>query len=128
MTSAEILTLLARSQASPEHWAELVRRYGTRLWAVCHAAAGANLADDAFQNGLITIRRRAARFRPGADAESSALGWMVTVVHNAAIDLVRQERRRSRREGHLMPYEPRAAAPTEPDQEAATAQAMAALE
>ena len=128
MTSAAIIALLADAEASPEHWAELVRRHGTRLWAVCRAVAGADLADDAFQNGLITIRRRASRFRPGPDPESSALGWMVTVVHHCAIDLIRQESRRRTREGQHMPHEPPASATAEADRSAVTAQAMAALE
>ncbi len=128
MTSAEIIALLAHAEATSEHWAELVRRHGTRLWAVCRAVAGGELADDAFQNGLIAIRRRASQFRTGADPESSALGWMVTVAHNCAVDLVRQEARRRNREGQHMPYEPPASATLDSDRSAITAQAMAALE
>jgi len=103
MTSADLLAALAGTDASAAHWAELVDRHGNRLWAVCRAAAGAGLADDAFQEGLIAIRHGAARFQPGTDPEASAVAWMVTVVHRRAINLVRSESRRSSHERSAMP-------------------------
>ena len=102
MTTAEILQQLGRHDASADLWAVLVDRHGRRLWAVCRAVVGVHFADDAFQDGLITIRSRARRFRPGPDPEASALAWMVTVVHHASLDLLRRERRRTAREAQHM--------------------------
>jgi RNA polymerase sigma-70 factor (ECF subfamily) len=106
MTTSDLLAELSRPDPVPERWAELVERHGDRLWAVARAAAGNALAEDAFQEGLLAIRQRAGRFRPGADPETSALAWMVTVVHRRAIDLVRREARRTNREGAAMSAEP----------------------
>ena len=97
MTSADLLAALSGTAAGPAHWAELVECHGGRLWAVCRAAAGAGLGDDAFQEGLIAIRHGAGRFRPGTDPEASAVAWMGTVVHRRAINLVRRESRRGTR-------------------------------
>ena len=129
MTSADLLAALASADASPAHWADLVERHGSRLWAVCRAAAGAGLADDAFQEGLIAIRHGAGRFRPGADPEASAVAWMVTVVHRRAIDLVRRESRRSTHESSAMPSNLADPTPATVEEDAASAHlAMRALE
>ena len=133
MMSSDLLVALG-SAATPGDWAELVARHGTRLWAVAHAAAGAGLAEDAFQEGLIAIRQGAGRFRPGADAEASAVAWMVTVVHRTAIDLVRRESRRKRHETPVgptveaMPMDSPAAHDAVGDVAPAVAAAMRALE
>jgi RNA polymerase sigma-70 factor (ECF subfamily) len=105
MTSADLLAALGSSTAKPDDWASLVDRHGARLYAVAYAAAGPDLGDDAFQEGLIAIRHGASRFRTGSDPEASALAWLVTVVHRTAIDLVRRETRRWHHEIRAMPAE-----------------------
>jgi RNA polymerase sigma-70 factor (ECF subfamily) len=129
MTTSDLLAALGQPDADPTTWANLVDRHGARLWAVCQAAVGKDLAEDAFQDGLIAIRQSAGRFRPGADAESSALAWMVTVVHCRALNLQRRERRKAKREGRAMPNEVSAPATSSEDDQAPVArQAMRALE
>jgi len=128
MNAAELLALLINPEAGPGCWAALVERHGRRLWAVCRAAAGAGLADDAFQEGLIAIRRSAGRFRPGPDPEASAVAWMVTVVHRTAVDLVRREARRGKREGSVMPVEPIAVQLSDHERDEVARHALLALE
>ena len=129
MITSDLLAALGQPGADPSTWAALVDRHGARLWAVCQAAVGKDLAEDAFQEGLIAIRQSAGRFRPGADAESSALAWMVTVVHCRALNLQRREMRKAKREGRAMPNEtPAPATSSEDDQAQVARQAMRALE
>ena len=129
MSSADLLVSLTQTDAGAAQWAALVERYGNRLWAVCCAAAGPALAEDAFQDGMVAIRESAGRFRPGADPEASALAWMVTVVHCKAVDLVRREARKQKRERSIMAREPAApSAPSEDDRTVAVQAAMHALD
>ncbi len=49
------------------------------------------LAEDAVQEGFLTLWRSAARFVP---ERSKASTWIMTLVHHRAVDLVRREERR----------------------------------
>lgn len=64
------------------------------LFGICFKIAGENLADDAFQNALITVWRKADQFR-GDCALSS---WLYTIFRTESLMLIRAERRHTRQE------------------------------
>ena len=55
------------------------------------ATAGANEADDAFQETFIAALRAYPRLRP----DSNVRGWLLTIAHRKAIDITRAAARRA---------------------------------
>jgi RNA polymerase sigma-70 factor (ECF subfamily) len=80
----------AAFEALLDHFAPLV--FGVAL-RVCDDRS---LADEVSQEAFLDVWRTAARFDP---AKGSAQAWIVTIAHRRAVDRVRTEQSRSRREG-----------------------------
>ena len=84
----EALMLRVRDHASAEAFGELYNRYvqlGLRVaWSVCRDAAR---AEEAVQDGFLSIWRGRARYRPDSGSVS---GWMLVHVRHRAIDAVRR--------------------------------------
>lgn len=78
----------------PAAFAELVRRYGRLVWAVCRQLRPTDAdAEDAFQATFLVLLRSADRIR------THALGpWLHTVAHRVACKAARGDGHRHRRE------------------------------
>ncbi|MBN9121228.1 MAG: sigma-70 family RNA polymerase sigma factor [Planctomycetes bacterium] len=70
-----------------EAFTELVRRYGTGVWAACVRLAGSD-AEDAFQAVFLTLSRKAGT------VTGSLPAWLHAVTRRVASDLRRNARRR----------------------------------
>lgn len=77
-------------EALLDHFAPLV--FGVAL-RVCDDRS---LADEVAQETFLDVWRTAARYDP---AKGTAQSWVVTIAHRRAVDRVRAEQSRSRREG-----------------------------
>jgi RNA polymerase sigma factor (sigma-70 family) len=64
------------------------------LFGICFKIAGENLADDAFQNALITVWRKAEQFR----GECALSSWLYMIFRSESLMLIRAERRHTRPE------------------------------
>ncbi|MDB5308343.1 MAG: sigE 46 [Gemmataceae bacterium] len=104
--------LLAKfvSDRDEEAFAELVRRHGSMVLAVCRRVTGhAEDAEDAFQAAFIVLARRA-----GHVSRPELLGnWLYGVAYRTALE-ARSARRRVK-EQHPVSDAPEPAAPTPPD-------------
>src|SRR5947208_11730004 len=89
--SDEALVLLAaRSQQGA--LAELYDRYGRTAYGLAlRVVRDESLAEDAVQEGFLTVWRTAGRFVPERGKAST---WILTLVHRRAVDVVRREERR----------------------------------
>lgn len=100
-SSPELLAALADSRDGAA-WAELVARHGAAMRRSAMAVTSdADAADDAVQEALLHLRQRAGRFRevpPGVDPEDAVRHWLQRMSANAALHLLRSERRRQGRE------------------------------
>ena len=91
---AELLTAFVGSQDA-EAFAELVRRHGPMVWAVCrHTLTDPDDADDAFQATFLALVRSARSIRTGA----AVGGWLHGVAVRVCTKLRRSEARRRQRE------------------------------
>lgn len=92
-TDAELLGRFVDDR-NEEAFAELVRRHGTAVLAVCRRVTGnRDDADDAFQATFLVLARKAGRVRPG----SALGGWLYGVAIRAARKaLARSSRQRAR--------------------------------
>jgi RNA polymerase sigma-70 factor (ECF subfamily) len=88
--------VLSAQRGSREAFAELVRVYQRRAYAVARAIVlDHHDAEDAVQDGFLHAYRALARFRPGEPFGA----WLHRIVANAALDL--QRRRKVRTAGTL---------------------------
>lgn len=72
--------------------AELYDRFGGMAFGLAlRLLRDHSLAEDAVQEGFLSLWRSAARFVP---ERSKASTWILTLVHHRAVDLVRREERR----------------------------------
>lgn len=92
-------SLMARVQAGETvAFAELYSRHAVRALRVAHAVCrDAALAEEAVQEGFLSIWRSRARYRPES---GSFQAWAMRMVQNRAIDSLRDSSARTRRE-HL---------------------------
>ncbi|MBN9122047.1 MAG: sigma-70 family RNA polymerase sigma factor [Planctomycetes bacterium] len=111
VTDADLLERFVAAHDEPA-FAELVRRYGPLVFAVCRRVAGDHhLAEDAFQAVFVVLATKAATVRPTA-----LPGWFHRVACNTALRARTMNDRRRRREtptGHAP--EPATAAPESAD-------------
>ena len=93
--------------------AELYRRYGGAVWAVARRVCNdRTMAEDVTQTVFVDLWRRPERF----DASRGSLRpWLIAQAHARAVDLVRSETARQRRQEREAHYAP----PPSPDVEAA---------
>ncbi len=82
--------LMGRVQVGDnEAFGVLFDRHGSRALAVSRAVCGdLGRAEDAVQEGFLTIWQSRSSFRPG---RGSFRGWAMTIVRNRAVDSVRAE-------------------------------------
>jgi RNA polymerase sigma-70 factor (ECF subfamily) len=72
--------------------AELYRRFGGVAYGLAvRIVRDDALAQDAVQEGFLTVWRSAARYVPDRSKPST---WILTLVHRRAVDIVRREERR----------------------------------
>lgn len=90
LSDEALVALVARGD---EHaLAELYDRHGRLAYGIAvRIVRDTRLAEDAVQEGFLTVWRTAAGFRPDRARAST---WIVTLVHRRAVDLVRREQRR----------------------------------
>jgi RNA polymerase sigma-70 factor (ECF subfamily) len=90
LSDEALVALAARSDSSA--LAELYDRYGRLAYGLAlRILRDEALAEDAVQDGFLAVWRTAARFMP---ERGKASGWILTLVHRRAVDLVRREERR----------------------------------
>jgi RNA polymerase sigma-70 factor (ECF subfamily) len=90
LSDEALVALVAR--ADEEALAELYDRYGRVAFGLAlRVLRDRALAEDAVQEGFLTIWRTAGRFVP---ERSKASTWILTLVHRRAVDRVRREVRR----------------------------------
>lgn len=71
---------------------QIVTEHGAVVLRVCRAIVGPDHADDAWSETFIA----AMRAYPDLPDGSNVVGWLVTIAHNKAIDLVRRNGRAPR--------------------------------
>lgn len=98
-----------RSQEAHEALAEIYRRYGGAVWSVARwVCRDADLAEEVCQTVFTELWSRPARFDP---SRGGLRPWLVAQAHARAIDLVRSEearRRRQERDAQMNPQPPSA--------------------
>src|SRR5687768_12226408 len=99
LSDEAVVALVARSDDTA--LAELYDRYGRAAYGLSlRILRDEALAQDAVQEGFLTIWRTAARFVP---ERARASTWILTLVHRRAVDLVRREERRRAESLELAP-------------------------
>ena len=95
LSDEALVGLAARSQEPA--LAELYGRYAATAYGLARRVVGdPGLAEEAVQEGFLSVWRSAARFAP---ERGQARTWILTLVHRRAVDLVRGG---SRREHHSL--------------------------
>jgi RNA polymerase sigma-70 factor (ECF subfamily) len=90
LSDEALVALVARGQESA--LAELYDRLGRVAYGLAYRVVRDEaLAEDAVQEGFLTLWRTAAAFLP---ERAKASTWILTLVHRRAVDLVRREQRR----------------------------------
>ncbi|GEK79360.1 RNA polymerase sigma factor [Agrococcus baldri] len=64
----------------------IVAQHGARVWRVCRALLGEHDADDAWSETFLAALEAYPRLAPGSNVE----GWLVTIAHRKAIDVLRR--------------------------------------
>jgi RNA polymerase sigma-70 factor (ECF subfamily) len=109
-----------RSQAAHDALAELYRRYGGAVWGVARRVCrSAELAEEVCQTVFTDLWSRPSRFDP---SRGELRPWLVAQAHSRAVDVVRSEearRRRQERDAQLTPQAPSAEAEVEVEAHAA---------
>jgi RNA polymerase sigma-70 factor (ECF subfamily) len=94
--------VLALGTHSQPALAEIYRRHGGAVWAVARRVCrDTHLAEDVTQNVFVELWTRPERFDA---ARASLRSWLLTQAHGRAVDLVRSEssrRRRQERDGRM---------------------------
>jgi RNA polymerase sigma factor (sigma-70 family) len=70
---------------------EIVEEHGEVVMRVCRAVLGAVDAEDAWSETFLAALRRYPDLPPGSNVK----GWLVTIAHNKAIDVLRAGTRRA---------------------------------
>ena len=90
LSDEALVALVARGQE--QALAELYDRLGRVAYGLAYRIVRDEaLAEDAVQEGFLTLWRTAAGFLP---ERAKASTWILTLVHRRAVDLVRREQRR----------------------------------
>jgi RNA polymerase sigma-70 factor (ECF subfamily) len=90
LSDEAVVALVARSDETA--LAELYDRFGRVAYGLAlRMLRDPSLAEDAVQEGFLTVWRNAARFVP---ERAKASTWILTLVHRRTVDLVRKEERR----------------------------------
>ncbi len=90
LSDEAIVALVARSDETA--LAELYDRFGRVAYGLAvRMLRDQSLAEDAVQEGFLSVWRNASRFVP---ERAKASTWILTLVHRRAVDLVRKEERR----------------------------------
>lgn len=90
LSDEALVALVARSDETA--LAELYDRFGRVAYSLARRILRDEaLAEDAVQEGFLTVWRTAGRFLP---ERAKASTWILTLVHRRAVDLVRREERR----------------------------------
>ena len=90
LSDEAIVALVARSDETA--LAELYDRFGRVAYGLAlRMLRDQSLAEDAVQEGFLSVWRNASRFVP---ERAKASTWILTLVHRRAVDLVRREERR----------------------------------
>jgi RNA polymerase sigma-70 factor, ECF subfamily len=90
LSDEALVALVARSDEVA--LAELYDRYGRVAYGLAvRMLRDEALAEDAVQEGFLTVWRTAARFVP---ERAKASTWILTLVHRRSVDVVRREERR----------------------------------
>jgi RNA polymerase sigma factor (sigma-70 family) len=90
LSDEALVELVARGQESA--LAELYDRHGRVAYGLSYRVLRDEaLAEDAVQEGFLSLWRTAASFVP---ERSKASTWILTLVHRRAVDIVRREERR----------------------------------
>jgi RNA polymerase sigma-70 factor (ECF subfamily) len=107
LSDEALVALVARGHESA--LAELYDRLGRVAFGLAYRILrDESLAEDAVQEGFLTLWRTAAGFVP---ERAKASTWVLTLVHRRAVDLVRrEERRRAEPLEHATRVEPTSAA------------------
>jgi RNA polymerase sigma-70 factor (ECF subfamily) len=114
LSDEALVALVARGDENA--LAELYDRVGRIAYGLAlRILRDGQLAEDAVQDGFLTVWRTAATFRA---ERAKASTWVLTLVHRRAVDLVRREERR-RTEPLDEELAARAGAAAEPTEEAA---------
>lgn len=90
LSDEALVALVAR--ADEDALAELYERFGSVAYGLAlRVVRDAALAEDAVQEGFLTVWRTAIRFVP---ERARARTWILTLVHRRAVDIVRREQPR----------------------------------
>jgi RNA polymerase sigma factor (sigma-70 family) len=90
LSDEAVVALAARGDQSA--LAELYDRHGRVAYGLAlRVLRDPSLAEDAVQEAFLAVWRNAGRFVP---ERGSAAGWIMTLVHRRAVDVVRREERR----------------------------------
>jgi RNA polymerase sigma factor (sigma-70 family) len=99
---------------SPQPFEDLVAEHGPSVMRVCRALlGGGGEADDAWSETFLAAMRAYPRLRPGSNLQ----GWLVTIAHHKAIDLIRARSRRALPTGDPPEAVATDQAPPEPDED-----------
>ena len=92
-----------RNRNSEQALTFLLEHYGNALYGVVNKILqNKELANDAFQEGMVKIWKNLSDFDP---EKAQLFTWMMTILRNSAIDLLRQEKRKKIQNDSLSVYE-----------------------